>query len=640
MKKRAIMALSMVMILFCSMNGFSISKVGIVENDFIYCILRSGDKGFACIIDCVDSISGDVVIPETLGGYPVTHLASSAFEQCNEITSVTIPDSVKWIQINAFGKCEKLKTVIIGKGADEIADDAFQLCDNLENIIIDKGNSVFSSENGVWFNKDKTKLIRYPAGKKEVEYLVPDSVTEIGHYAFDSAIHLKNIIIPNMVTTIGDSAFRECINLKSIKLPVNLKELKYHTFYECDNLKEIMISNQLMSIGTWAFYGCDNLTKIIVPDSVSSIDFGAFQHCTGLEEIIVSEENLYYCSVDGVLFNKNRTKLLQYPIGKKDDVYFVPEETIEIEDSAFFGSRILKSVNISNGVISIGEYAFSECMELTNVKTGTDVSKISRGTFANCSSLNSIQVSESLERIENSAFSNCESLTNITIPDKVTYIGDNAFLNCINLKNALIGEGINKIGISVFSGCVSLENIIVSDNIQKLEDAGFEECKKLTDIYFIGTEEEWCEISPNILNTSFKSKNIHFLKEPSKIKCIIGMNKLFYGKNEVNLDVPAQIIDNRTMVPLRAIFEALGATVDWDEDTQTVTSAKGDITIQLTIDSDKLYKNGEETILDVPAQIVDNRTLVPVRAISESFGCLVEWEQEVQLISISVPDRL
>ena len=100
-------------------------------------------------------------------------------------------------------------------------------------------------------------------------------------------------------------------------------------------------------------------------------------------------------------------------------------------------------------------------------------------------------------------------------------------------------------------------------------------------------------------------------------------------------DVAPQIIESRTMVPLRAIFEALNATVEWDDTTKTVKSTKGDTTISLTIGENKLIKNGEAKELDVPAQIVDSRTLVPVRAISEAFDCKVDWEDSTKTVKIT-----
>ncbi len=125
------------------------------------------------------------------------------------------------------------------------------------------------------------------------------------------------------------------------------------------------------------------------------------------------------------------------------------------------------------------------------------------------------------------------------------------------------------------------------------------------------------------------------VEEKTEIKLTIGDAKITTNGTAKELDVPAQLIDNRTMVPLRAIFEALGASVEWDGDTKTVTSVKGDTTVKLTVGENKLTVNGTEKALDVPGQIVENRTLVPVRAISEAFGCEVGWDAETRTVTIT-----
>ena len=124
-------------------------------------------------------------------------------------------------------------------------------------------------------------------------------------------------------------------------------------------------------------------------------------------------------------------------------------------------------------------------------------------------------------------------------------------------------------------------------------------------------------------------------EEKTEIKLTIGKAEITTNGTSKALDVPAQIIDSRTMVPLRAIFEALGASVEWDDATKTVTSVKGDTTVKLTIGQASINVNGEDKALDVPAQIVDSRTLVPVRAIAESFGCDVAWDDPTKTVTIT-----
>jgi hypothetical protein len=129
---------------------------------------------------------------------------------------------------------------------------------------------------------------------------------------------------------------------------------------------------------------------------------------------------------------------------------------------------------------------------------------------------------------------------------------------------------------------------------------------------------------------------VKFIKgeQPMEIKLTIDKAEIVKNGTVTALDVPAQIINDRTMVPLRAIFEALGATVEWNGETRTVTSEKGNTKISLAIDDTNLYVNGEAKVLDVPAQIVNDRTMVPARAIAEAYGCKVEWDNDTRTVTI------
>ena len=142
-------------------------------------------------------------------------------------------------------------------------------------------------------------------------------------------------------------------------------------------------------------------------------------------------------------------------------------------------------------------------------------------------------------------------------------------------------------------------------------------------------------LEPGVTNVTWVDGEQPETEEKTEIKLVIGEAKITTNGEAKDLDVPAQLIDNRTMVPLRAIFEALGASVEWNGDTKTVTSVKGDTTVTLTVGENKLTVNGTEKALDVPGQIVENRTLVPVRAISEAFGCEVAWDAETRTVSIT-----
>lgn len=408
--------LSFAIIIAIVVSVFSIMPIiakAETEGIFTYVI----EDGEVIITDCDEEASGDVIIPSTIEGYPVTVIATEAVERCKEITSVTIPDSVKIISEWAFADCYHLETVIIPDSVEYIGDFAFSWCDRLTNINVDKDNMYFSSCDGNLFNKDKTMLIQYAIGKSDEIYTIPDGVTDIYDYAFDSSENLSRINIPASVTSVGYDVFCWCYNLNYINVDENnlnycsidgnlfnknkTKMIRYAigksnetytipdsvtsigggTFDSAGNLTELIIPESVLWIGDYAFADCYSLTSISIPAKVSNIGYGAFSWCYNLTSINVNAENQNYCSVDGNLFDKDKTTLIQYAIGKNDTSYTIPTGVTKIDSEAFNENENLISVTIPDGVISIGDYAFSYCYNLTNITIPSSVRSISYGGF-------------------------------------------------------------------------------------------------------------------------------------------------------------------------------------------------------------------------------------------------------------------
>ena len=279
------------------------------------------EDGKVTITDCDTSLSGDIVLPSKIEGKPVTSIGWRAFWYCSSLTSITIPNSVTSIDDLAFNGCEKLT-----------------------QINVDTANTVYSSENGVLFNKEKTELIRYPAGKTDTAYAIPDRVT---------------------------------------------------------------------SIGWGTFSGCSSLTSITIPDSITSIGTCAFEGCKKLTQINVDKANTVYLSVNGVLFNKEKTELIRYPAGKTDTAYAIPDRVTSIGWGTFSGCSSLTSITIPDGVTSIGDLAFDGCNSLTSITIPNSVTSIGDEAFFLCSSLTSITIPDSVTSIEDSAFSGCSSLKDV-----------------------------------------------------------------------------------------------------------------------------------------------------------------------------------------------------------------------------------
>ncbi|MBR4867878.1 MAG: leucine-rich repeat domain-containing protein [Clostridia bacterium] len=206
-------------------------------------------------------------------------------------------------------------------------------------------------------------------------------VTTIGEGAFYDCKSLTSVTIPNSVTTIGDDAFYRCYDLTSVTIPNSVTTIGEHAFYTCQSMTTVTIPNSVTTIGDGAFSGCHSLSSVTIPDSVTTIGKGPFSICKSLTSIIVDGKNANYCDVDGVLFNKAKTKLVQYPRGKTNSTYLIPNSVTTIGYWAFSWCDSLTSVTIPNSVTTIGEYAFSGCESLTSVTIPDGVTTIRSDAF-------------------------------------------------------------------------------------------------------------------------------------------------------------------------------------------------------------------------------------------------------------------
>jgi hypothetical protein len=307
--------------------------------------------------------------------------------------SYTLSDGVTSIEDLAFYDCTSLTSITISDTVTNIPNGTFLGCSDLKDILVDGENPVYSSLNGVLFDKSKTTVVAYPTGLPG-SYTIPSSVTSIDDSAFAGCLGLSSVTIPSSVTSIDDFAFAGCLGLSSITITAGVTNMGEGAFDGCNNLTNATVASGA-SIGTFAFEECPNLTSVAIADGVTSIGLDAFWNC-GLTSVTI------------------------------------PDSVTNVGQDAFGYCTSLTNVTIANGVTGIAEDAFAYCYGLTSV-TVPGIFPNFGNIFYLCRSLTSLTIANGATNIGQSTFSGCTGLTSVTIPASVINIGDGAFGDCTGL---------------------------------------------------------------------------------------------------------------------------------------------------------------------------------------------------------------
>ena len=523
--------------------------------DFEYDVLDNGTveitdyNGSAETVDIPAKIDGKSVT--SIGGYAfsdcesiinitipisVTKIGGYAFSNCSKLTSITMPNNVTEIGWYAFKNCKNLTSIMIPSSVTSIGDPAFYGCSSLISINVTADNANYTSVNGVLFDKKKSELICYPAGKTDKSYILPDSVTMINNEAFYNNKFLINVTLSDNLVSIGYRAFSYCSSLKSVKIPDGVTEIVSATFRGCSSLQSVQIPDSVKYIGHSAFYECTSLKSITIPDSVTEITggdssyrtYGAFGMCTSLESVKLSEnleridsrtfsgcaalknitipgsvKSIGVYAFNGTAIINNQTgvykyidKWLIYAFGdfneNGDGTYIdvvIPSDTIGIAENALgIANYYINNLTIPANVSSVGHIIekytyddFNQSYYINNLIFENGVTDIESGAFNSNSQINSIVLPKSLESIGTSAFNDCKSLQNIEI-NGGTIIGQSAFSGCTELKEIILPNCTKVIENNAFSRCSSLKSVTLSNSVTSIGDLAFANCTSLVSI--------------------------------------------------------------------------------------------------------------------------------------------------------------
>ena len=353
-------------------------------------------------------------------------------------------------------------------------------------------------ENGFIFDTSTKTITGYLGSETDV--VIPSKiggydVENIGENAFYNK-DITSVSIPNSVLTIGREAFYECQNLTSVTFEENaqISEIGAYAFYNCNNLANLIIPDSVTTIGENAF-GRSGLSSIDISANVISIGPGAFANCQQLTDINVDNENGVYCSTEGILYSKDMTTLYQYPIGKSETSFVVPNGILNIGAQAFIGSTYIEVVTLPEGLLNIGNSAFGGVGKMVNITIPASVTSIDFGAFTECSSLSAITVSG-----DNQIYTDVDGIlyskaiteliaypfgktdTAFAVPDSVEVIKNGAFYLHNFIKSVSFSDTsqLTVIERNAFIFCNSIETLVLPNSPITIGDTAFYRCNSLT----------------------------------------------------------------------------------------------------------------------------------------------------------------
>jgi len=594
------------------------------------------------------------------GTWYVVLSIGNVFQDCDKLTSLSLPGSVTSIPDQAFSGCTSLESLTFGDVIPSFGQNVFNGCNNLKSVYINDLNP--------WLNASFTKTTYsmssytyntyllsnplengadlYVKGEKLVNLVLPDSIDKVKPRTFVGCTSIESLSIPKNIETINGGAFSDCVNLKNISFESSIR-LMSGCFSRCTSLEQVIISDGC-TLEEQCFGGCENLKEIIFEGDASFgySDASPFYNCNNVRKITlprnVVESDAYVSQLIDTYWHTST----DYPIGYINDLIpsaqeiVIPEGTTKIGRKKFYGCTLSK-INIPSSVKVIGNDAFSrvDSVYIDGLESWCDI-QLGAGYWsdqkwydADPRGANPLCWSDGA-----SLFVNGEKLVNCTIPDGITRISDYLFKSCTSIESLSIPNSVASIGENAFMGCRNLQHVVLPDSQIEFGQGVLSGCDRLISVGPLKSncsiEYGWTKKIPDY--AFYKVPNLKTVIIPSTIDSI--GRCAFYN----TLDNPiSTIYSNATNPP---VISGLTFSIDSDSkifvprdcsDAYLSAEYWQDFNIIELVDVESLEINQEQYDVFVGDSLAVNVTVLPAKATYKELYWTIE-DQDIAVVNDGV----